>query len=255
MGPVSDALRRSIAQRIHRIPHEALSQRVSWSGETEVHVGNHKISCRARDIQALDARWVLPPKDERKPLEIARLLALYSVFDNPLSNRRSGIHLGLNPELRQQCDYELFASPLNAAVPNGYFASKWPHVERRFGSIGKYPSVLSLMPDNSVVCVNPPFTEAYLADVMSRLVELKRRFRLRIAIPIRECPWRNSLQSSFPSAHLLRRYYDASSEKHFDVLHPTLLWEDPRCPEWQPDAVPCVKASTRATESAGAFGH
>ena len=30
-----------------------------------------------------------------------------------------------------------------------------------------------------VVCINPPFTEAYLADVMSRLPELKLRFRLR----------------------------------------------------------------------------
>lgn len=33
-------------------------------------------------------------------------------------------------------DFELFASPLNAAVPNGRFSSKWPHVEWRFGSIG-----------------------------------------------------------------------------------------------------------------------
>ena len=33
-------------------------------------------------------------------------------------------------------DFEIFASPLNAAVPNGRFSSKWPHVEWRFGSIG-----------------------------------------------------------------------------------------------------------------------
>ena len=32
-------------------------------------------------------RWILHPADQRKPLEIARLLALYSIFDNPLSNR------------------------------------------------------------------------------------------------------------------------------------------------------------------------
>lgn len=228
--PVSETMRRSIAQRIHRIPHEALSQRVSWSGEQEVWVGRHKISCRARDISALESRWVLPLKDERKPLEIARLLALYSVFDNPLSNRRSGVHLGLDPELRRQCDYELFASPLNAAVPNGRFASKWPHVEWRFGSIGSYPSVLSFLPVNSIVCVNPPFTEAYLADVMARLAELKLRFRLRIAVPIQEVPWRKNLQSSLPSAQLLKTYYDASSENQTELLHPTLLWEDPRCP-------------------------
>lgn len=245
---VSDSLIRSIAQRIHQIPHEALSQRVSWSGEQEVWVGHHKISCRARDIQALESRWVLPPKDERKPLEIARLLALYSVFDNPLSNRRSGVHLGLDPELRRQCDYELFASPLNAAVANGHFASKWPHVEWRFGSIGAYPSVLSFLPVNSIVCVNPPFTEAYLADVMARLAELKLRFRLRIAVPIQEMPWRKKLQSSLPSAQLLRTYYDASSENLTDVLHPTLLWEDPRCPLRQQVAVMangvCINGAT-----------
>jgi len=246
--PVSESLRRSIAQRIQRIPHEALSQRVSWSGEAEVWVGHHKISCRARDVQALESRWVLPPKDERKPLEIARLLALYSVFDNPLSNRRSGVHLGLDPELRRQCDYELFASPLNAAVSNGRFASKWPHVEWRFGSIGAYPSVLSFLPVNSIVCVNPPFTEAYLADVMARLAELKLRFRLRIAVPIQEVPWRKKLQSSLPSAQLLKTYYDASSENLTDVLHPTLLWEDPRCPlrQQQTAAHECMSSLTAA---------
>lgn len=227
--PVSESMRQDIAQRIHRIPHEALSQRVSWNGETEVWVGHHKISCRPRDIQALESRWVLPPKDERKPLEIARLLALYSVFDNPLSNRRSGLHLGLDPSLRTQCDYELFASPLNATVSNGHFASKWPHIEWRFGSIGSYPSVLQILPVNAVVCVNPPFTEAYLADVMARLGELKLRFRLRIAVPIQEASWRRKLLSSLPSAHLLRTYYDASSDNSVDVLHPTILWEDPRC--------------------------
>lgn len=80
---VSDSLRQSIKQRVQRVPHEALSQRVSWSGDNEVWVGHHKITCRAKDIQTLESRWVLPPRDERKPLEIARLLALYSVFDNP----------------------------------------------------------------------------------------------------------------------------------------------------------------------------
>jgi len=231
---VSDALRRSIVQRISRIPQEALSQRVSWSGNAEVSVGRHKISCRSRDIQALDARWVPPPKDERKPLEIARLLALYSVFDNPLSNRRNGVHLGLDPEIRRHCDFELFASPLNAAVQNGRFSSKWPHVEWRFGSIGSYPSVIDYLPVNSVVCINPPFTEAYLADVMARLAELKLRFRLRIAVPILEAPWRKKLHSSLPVPQLLKTYYDATAETPADVLHPTLLWEDPRCPPRPP---------------------
>lgn len=29
---------------------------------------------------------------------------------------------------------------------------------------------------------------------------------------------------------LLKTYYDATAETVADVLHPTLLWEDPRCP-------------------------
>jgi len=227
---VSDTVRKSIIQRINSIPHEALSQRISWSGDSEVWVGRHKITVRPRDVQALSARWVPQPKDERKPLEIARLLALYSVFDNPLSNRRNGVHLGLDPEIRRHCDFELFASPLNAAVANGRFSSKWPHVEWRFGSIGSYPSVIDYLPVNSVVCINPPFTEAYLADVMARLGELKLRFRLRIAIPIQEAAWRKKLHSSLPQPQLLKTYYDASQETPADVLHPTLLWEDPRCP-------------------------
>merc|ERR1740139_1631713 len=83
---------------------------------------------------------------------------------------------------------------------------------------------------------------------MSRLAELKLRFRLRISVPIQEKQWRKKLNSSLPSAQLLSRYYDASSEIHTDVLHPTLLWEDPRCPtivqpvvqQWTANAAPAV---------------
>jgi len=227
---VSDATRHSIVQRISQIPSDALTQRISWSGDSEVWVGRHKISVRARDVRVLEDRWVCQQTDARKPLEIARLLALYSIFDNPLSNRRSGLHLGLDPIIRKNSDFELFASPLNAAVSNGRFSSKWPHVEWRFGSIGSYPSVVDHLPTNAVVCINPPFTEAYLADVMSRLPELKLRFRLRIAVPILEAPWRKKLQSTLPVPQLLKTYYDATAETAAEVLHPTLLWEDPRCP-------------------------
>ena len=38
-------------------------------------------------------------------------------------HRRNGVHLGLDPVIRRHCDFELFASPLNAAVPNGHFSS------------------------------------------------------------------------------------------------------------------------------------
>mmetsp|Transcript_57494 Transcript_57494/g.136763 ORF Transcript_57494/g.136763 Transcript_57494/m.136763 type:complete len:611 (-) Transcript_57494:126-1958(-) len=225
---VTQACQRSIAQRIQRIPHESYAHQIQWSGENEVWVGHHKITCRARDIQILESRWGLESKDD-KSIEMARLLALYSVFDNPMSNRRSGLHLGIDPDVRSQCDYELFASPLNAQVPNGHFASKWPQHEWRFGSIGSYPSVISYIPYNSIVCVNPPFTDNYLADVMQRLPQLKLRFRLRIAVPIQEAHWRKKLFSLMPSAQLLQTYYDASADHTADVLHPTLFWEDPRC--------------------------
>lgn len=227
--PVQDSVRRNILQRIRRIPFDAWMHRISWNGD-EIWVGLHKIPARKRDIRTLECRWVGSQKDERKPLEIARLLALYSIFDNPLSHRRSGVHLGLEPAIRQQCDFELFASPLNAAVPNGRFASKWPHIEWRFGSIGTYPSVLHTFPADSIVCVNPPFTEAYLADVMMRLAELKLRFRLRLAVPIREAPWRKKLQTALPSAQLLRTYYDATDDQPIELKNSTLFWEDPRAP-------------------------
>jgi hypothetical protein len=41
-----------------------------------------------------------------------------------------------------------------------------------------------------VLCINPPFTEAYLADVMARLPELKLRFRLRRSVNV-GFPWEN----------------------------------------------------------------
>ena len=60
------------------------------------------------------------------------------------------------------------------------------------------------LPVNSVVCINPPFTEAYLADVMARLAELKLRFRLRMAVPILEAPWRKKLHSASAQRELYR---------------------------------------------------
>lgn len=239
---VSEALRLSITDRIRRIPHEATTHNITWNGvveqdaayskSLEVLVGRHRIDLRnkLRDVETLEARWALAPKDKRKPLEIARLLALYSVFDNPMSKYRSGMHLGLDPELRSHCDYELFASPLNAVVPNGNFCSKWPHIEWRFGSLGSYPSVLTVLPTNAVVCVNPPFTELYLGDVMARLGELKLRFRLRLAVPVQDASWRKKLVKALPSAKLLTTYYDATNQTSAEIHTPTLLWEDPRCP-------------------------
>eukprot|EP00747_Dinoflagellata_sp_TGD_P052107 gnl/TRDRNA2_/TRDRNA2_147722_c0_seq1.p1 gnl/TRDRNA2_/TRDRNA2_147722_c0~~gnl/TRDRNA2_/TRDRNA2_147722_c0_seq1.p1 ORF type:complete len:478 (-),score=69.13 gnl/TRDRNA2_/TRDRNA2_147722_c0_seq1:359-1762(-) len=209
--PISEALHGCVVDRIRRLPREAQSTCISWSGDHHVLVGHHRIHVRARDIQKLESRWMLPSNDASKLLQMARLLALYSVFDNPLSDRRSGFHLGLPVAIRKQCDYELFASPLNAVVSNTFFASKWPHVEWRFGSMGAYPHVLAKIPKDAVVCANPPFTDKYLADVMARIPEMKQRFRLRLAIPVLEAPWRKSLRELFPGAELLCTYYDASA--------------------------------------------
>lgn len=220
---------------------------ISWKGD-DIWVGRHKIRVRKKDLSTLKSRWIGSPQDERKQLEIARLLALYSLFDNPLSMRRSGVHLAVDPAIRLQCDFELFASPLNAALPNGRFASKWPHIEWRFGSIGAYPSVIQTFPPDSIVSVNPPFTEAYLEDVMMRLAELKLRFRLRLAMPIRDAPWRKKLQNSLPDAQLLRTYYDATDDAPIQLKHSTLLWEDPRA--WTVGPVEDVSQSETESTSA-----
>merc|ERR1712129_608648 len=95
---------------------------------------------------------------------------------------------------------------------------------------------------------------------MSRLGQMKMMWRLRIAVPIQAAPWRKNLHSALPSAGLLRTYWDNSSEKHTDLLHPTLLWEDPRCPalqhptgggdgEEQPSMKPAAAAQAIAAES------
>merc|ERR1719254_65694 len=65
---------------------------------------------------------------------------------------------------------------------------------------------------------------------MERLAELKLRFRLRFAVPIQEASWRKKLQKVFPSAQLQYSYYDASSDVTIELCHPTIFWEDPRCP-------------------------
>lgn len=223
------SLHQSIASRIKQMPNDCYSHQLSWVGDSHIIVGHHKLPCRPLDIQALQTRWDSPDEDAKQHLEMARLLALYGALDNPLSHRHSGTQLCLDPGLRYNCDYELFASPLNAVVPNGCFASKWPNIEWRFGSMGSYPHVIPDIPVGSIVCVNPPFTNMYLSDVAEHLPELKERFRLRCSVPVREAPWRQTLHDMLPSAQVLRSYYDASSGSCYDLLNPTLLWEDPRC--------------------------
>lgn len=238
---VGEAVLRDIRIRIEHARRKDVVHRISWgvprsAGRSahesyDIVVGRHCLQATARDVRTLERRWVGGEGDPRRALEIARLCALYSVFDNPLSDRRSGIHLALEPALRLKCDYELFASPLNAALPNGRFASRWPHLEWRFGSMGSYPAVMQRLPVDAVVCVNPPFTRAYLADVMERLPGMKSRFRLRVVMPIKDvdASWRKRLFDELPSAQLFHKYYDATAGRQKDIKHHTLLWEDPHC--------------------------
>ena len=74
---VPESTRRSILQRISQIPTEKRSQPITWGSDNTIWVGRHKISARPRDVAILESRWLLEDT-ERKGLEIARLLALYS---------------------------------------------------------------------------------------------------------------------------------------------------------------------------------
>jgi hypothetical protein len=59
--------------------------------------------------------------------------SIYCIQPGP-GHRRNGVHLGLDPVIRRHCDFELFASPLNAAVPNGHFSSA-AAAQRPWGSL------------------------------------------------------------------------------------------------------------------------
>lgn len=235
---VPDDMRNNIRQRVLHVPKLAVSQRLRWvvnqNGDEQIWIGPYKLTPSKKDIATLESRWKASPKEPREDssmrIEMARLLALYSVLDNPTSFFRSGVHLALHPAARQQCEYELFASPLNAVVKNGCFASKWPHLERRFGSMGSYPSVIDNLPKGAIVEINPPFTDAVLEDVMKRLEELKAQFRLQIAIPIWDKPWRGGLSKVLPGHTLLNEYWDSSAEKERPTLTQTVFWEDPDIP-------------------------
>ena len=63
---------------------------------------------------------------------------------DPSGHRRNGVHLGLDPVIRRCCDFELFASPLNAAVPNGHFSSRLVTVTGWMtgGGLVGYPEVV-----------------------------------------------------------------------------------------------------------------
>mmetsp|Transcript_48449 Transcript_48449/g.85419 ORF Transcript_48449/g.85419 Transcript_48449/m.85419 type:complete len:708 (-) Transcript_48449:56-2179(-) len=226
--PITQQTRKDIGSRIRRMPAEVGTHIISWSSENEVRIGRHRIPCSSSDISILRRRWIFGPWDPRRDAEVARLLALYHVFQNPLSHVQSGLHLGVEPAIRKQCEFELFASPLNAMLPNGKFASKWPHIEWQFGSVGTYPAVLSQLSSNTILCVNPPFTLGYITDVILRLQKMKSEFRLHIAMPIKQVPFKRELYALLPGATDLSKFVDSGGNE-MELKHPTLYWRDERC--------------------------
>lgn len=198
---------------------------------SEIRVGRHRFPVTNADVQALLRRWGGDQKDVTgRSLKMAQVLSLYRLLENPLqpTPQRSSLQLGWDALERKRVgiEYELFASPFNAAVDSGHFASRWPHVEKAFGSIGAYPSAIDAIPEGATVGVNPPFTEGYLDHVMSQSLErLCARFRrIHLFAPVREAPWRPQL-SRFKGASFVRQFWDASALQERSLGQPVLYWD------------------------------
>jgi len=215
--------------RFYSSPGERCRIGVSAPDLSEVHVGRHRVPTTPSEIRTLRKRWTGPASDVQRAASTARLLALYRALENPLTpdGHRGPLQFCLDPEKHKfsGVDYELFASPLNAKVSNGRFASRWPHVEADFGSLGSYPDVLDLIPDDSVVAVHPPFTEAYLDHLMNwSLDSMVSRFReLRLVVPVREAPWRGQL-TRLKGASFLRQLWDVAGCQMHSMGQPVLYW-------------------------------
>eukprot|EP00930_Biecheleria_cincta_P027688 TRINITY_DN1939_c0_g6_i1.p1 TRINITY_DN1939_c0_g6~~TRINITY_DN1939_c0_g6_i1.p1 ORF type:complete len:653 (+),score=123.27 TRINITY_DN1939_c0_g6_i1:133-2091(+) len=201
----------------------------NWS---EVHVGRHKFPVAQRDIQALQTRWTGSEEDPApRATAMARVLSLYRTMENPLlgvEQRSSHQLCGWNPlhKPKGAFEYELFASPFNAIVANGKFASRFPHVEKLFGSAGSYPDILDMWPEDIVVAVNPPFSDAYLDHVFGKNLErIVGCFKkVRLFAPVRDAPWRAQLHR-LCGARFVHQFWDATALQERHMEQPVLLWE------------------------------
>lgn len=201
----------------------------NWS---EVHVGRHKFFVAPRDIQALLGRWTGSEEDPApRATAMARVLSLYRTMENPLLSveQRSSHQLSnWNPSYKPKnaFEYELFASPFNAVVANGKFASRFPHVEKQFGSAGSYPDVLDTWPEDIVVAVNPPFSDAYLDHVFGQNLEriVSRFKKVRLFAPVRDAPWRSQLRR-LSGARFVHGFWDVTAFQERYLEQPVLLWE------------------------------
>eukprot|EP00928_Gymnodinium_smaydae_P035149 TRINITY_DN24794_c0_g1_i1.p1 TRINITY_DN24794_c0_g1~~TRINITY_DN24794_c0_g1_i1.p1 ORF type:complete len:522 (-),score=104.14 TRINITY_DN24794_c0_g1_i1:189-1679(-) len=196
----------------------------------EVHVGRHRFQVTDADFQALDERWM--GEDEghlRKTAAMAHVLALYRMVESPLlqDGQRGILQRSTEPSVRQSAgvEYEIFASPLNACVPNGHFGSRWPHVESLFGSAGSYPDVIDKFPKGAVVGVHPPFTSAYLDHLMGDTLDriLKRFRKVQLVVPVREASWRPKLHR-LSGAEFVTKFWDASALRIEPAQQPVFCW-------------------------------
>jgi len=125
----------------------------NWS---ELFVGRHRFPVLQTDIQALLRRYTLSADNvASRASAMARVFALYRALENPVltAGQRSSHQLCTwRPTSKEAADveYELFASPFNARVSNGKYASRFPHAEKIFGSAGSYPDVLDEWPSTAV---------------------------------------------------------------------------------------------------------
>lgn len=189
--PMVPSLNSALWQRLPEIPRRNVLQRLTafhdgrfvpgsyvaefpsgnWS---EIFVGRHRFPVVHCDIQALLKRYTLAEDNvASRASAMARVLSLYRALENPVvpAGQRSSHQLCAASPAADEAEYELFASPFNAKVDNGKFASRFPHAEEVFGSAGAYPSVLDKWPSTAVVSVNPPFSDAYLEDVFGKQLD------------------------------------------------------------------------------------
>jgi hypothetical protein len=107
----------------------------------------------------------------------------------------------MDPGLRRNFGWELFASPMNAAVVNGKYYSKFPQIEKVFGSAGSFLDLVEELKkiekegekegkkevadckiaENAEVFLNPPWTDGWLEKVFCEetMTMLRKRFAVR----------------------------------------------------------------------------
>lgn len=196
----------------------------------EVHVGRHRFEVSDEDVQALLRRWRGEGENAQKHAAMAHVFALYQALESPLTEvGRSPLQLSSWDETARKkspITHELFASPFNAHVSNGNYSSRFPHVEKQFGSVGSYPDAIDLFPKGATVGVHPSFSDAYLEHVMGKALDqmLARFGKIHLTVPVREAPWRSRLQY-LQGCTFARSFYDATARTNISCAQTVVLWQ------------------------------